>query len=255
MPKPQTCETHKLISTVAHLCRHLDRPVCSKDLKTYFSEHPDEIPQLKQRLGQLLIKAARPHRRGDNCLKKIGLIGNQAYYAVGVGNWAMSFATHKLHIRMQEVALWRLPETLTCLLGTKFETAARNALAGFVKEWSPADFPPLAEQVEEARALASPKFQLHPPTDLIGRKEARALLLKLLAKHDGKLRARHFNSDRPLAFLCWPQSSVFKEQPELTYSKSQIQAFTRWKSGFEGREKLYLSFYDPTILSPDNGKA
>jgi hypothetical protein len=134
-------------------------------------------------------------------------------------------------------------------MGTKFEAAARNALAGFVKEWSATDFPPLAEQVAEARRIASPKFQLHLPKDLIGRKEAKALLLKLVAKHDGKLRAQHFNPDRPLAFLCWPQSSIFKEQPELTYSKSQIQAFTSWKSGFEGREKLYLSFYDPTILA------
>jgi hypothetical protein len=255
MAKLQTFETGKLSSVVSLLCQKLGRPVCSKDLKAYFSKHPDEIPQLQQRLGQILIKAARPHRRGDNPLKKIGLIGNQAYYAVGVGNWAASINAHKVQLRIEKVVLWRLPETLTCLLGTKFEAAARNALAGFVKEWSATDFPPLAEQVAEARRIASPKFQLHLPKDLIGRKEAKALLLKLVAKHDGKLRAQHFNPDRPLAFLCWPQSSIFKEQPELTYSKSQIQAFTSWKSGFEGREKLYLSFYDPTILSPDNGKA
>jgi hypothetical protein len=150
---------------------------------------------------------------------------------------------------MQEVALWRLPETLQPFLGTKVEAAARNALAGFVKEWSHATLPALADQIEEARELAASSFRLHLPSDLIGRKEARALLLKLVGKHQGKLRSRHFNPNRPLVLLHWPQSQLFQQPAALAYSKEQINAFSCWKGGLEGRERLYLSFYDPLIMS------
>jgi hypothetical protein len=149
---------------------------------------------------------------------------------------------------MQEVALWRLPETIQPFLGTNSEAAARNALAGFVKEWGHTTLPALVQQVEEARVLASPSFRLHLSGDLIGRKEARALLLKLVGKYQGKLRSRHFNPNRPLALLRWPQSQLFKQPAALTYSKGQINAFSCWKGGLEGRDRLYLSFYDPTVL-------
>jgi len=198
----------------------------------------------------LLIKAARPYRRSTNPLHKIGLIGNQAYYAVGAGPWHTTLGQHGRLLRMQAVAAWRLSEHVAPLLGTRYEQAARNAMAGFVQEWSESahEYHPLADQVLQAKDMAASVFHLHKPDDLISRKEARRLLLKLVAKYDGKLRAKHFNPNRPLAFLCWPQSNLFKSPGALVYSRHQIEAFARWKAGFAGKERLYLSFYDLSIL-------
>lgn len=243
-------ETQKLISVVEFLCGLHARPVSTHDLKSFFRQHPDKIPQLHQRLGQLLIKAARPYRHGKNPLRKIGLIGNQTYYAVGAGNWVEVFERHKRLLRMQEVVSWRLPELAAALLDTDHEKAARNAMAGFIKEWSSVagEYQPMVEQINEAGAMAAAKFQNHSPDDLVDRKSARSLLLRLVASYDGKIRAKHFNPNRPLAMLRWPQSGLFKAIDDLVYSKAQIEAFARWKAGVEGRERLYLSFYDPTAL-------
>ena len=250
MVKPALCQARHLIAAVDHVCSQLSRPVCTTDLKAYFQHHPWKIPQLRQRIGQLLIKAARPYRRSTNPLHKIGLIGNQAYYAVGAGPWHTTLGQHGRLLRMQAVAAWRLPEHVAPLLGTRYEQAARNAMAGFVQEWSESahEYHPLADQVLQAKDMAASVFHLHKPDDLISRKEARRLLLKLVAKYDGKLRAKHFNPNRPLAFLCWPQSNLFKSPGALVYSRHQIEAFARWKAGFAGKERLYLSFYDLSIL-------
>jgi hypothetical protein len=250
MPEPHASEAKKLIAVIDLLCHQLERPASSNDLKSYFRSHPLAIPQLQQRPGQLLIKAARPYRRGTNPLQKIGLIGNQAYYAVGPGSWHKALEKHGRLQRMQAAAAWRLPEKAAPLLGTKHEQAARNALAGFALEWRKVahEHQPLADQILEATAMAASVFQLHAPDDLISRKEAQALLLKLVAKYDGRLRAKHFNLYRPLAFLRWPHSGLFTPSGALVYLRRQIKAFACWKAGLEGHERLYLSFYDPTIL-------
>lgn len=242
-----------LIGEVGILSQQLGRPVCSKDLLERWRDKPEQRPLLSQSVGQLLLKASRPNRRGNPILFQIGVIGYLAYYAADDSpRWFAALRQHEIVLRAKIHSQWAIPEQAAFLLCTEFDASARNALAGFVAEWGPiaADksivLPDrLHELLETARRESPGEFRGKCP-ELIGREEAKAVIAEEL-----EARNPFFTGDvnwkRHLATLCWPMSSLFTnsgywEQQVRLYCAARwpveedpMEAKARWLCGIYGK--------------------
>jgi hypothetical protein len=222
-----------LIEEVGFLTKKLGRPVCSKDLLERWRAMPEKRPLLSQAVGQLLLKASRPNRRGYPTLFQIGVIGYLAYYAADNSpGWISSLRQHEIVLSATAHVRWGIPEQAAFLLGTEFDASARNALAGFIAEWGPiagncsVTLPDrLLELLEIARRESPGSFSGQCP-ELIGREEARVVIAEEL-----KIRNPFFAGDvnwkRHLATLCWPMSSLFTQ---TGYCENQVRLYcaARW---------------------------
>lgn len=224
------CQKTKLIDAVKELSNELGRPVCSRDLKEYFFDHPEEQPLLRQCLGQQLLKATRTWKTGVSAIRQIGIIGKYNYYAsTDASAWKEKFNHYALKLSIQEELKLGMGEKAISLIDSPYEGFARNALAGFISEWTPAlknesiaetDF--FAEAMNEAQKYASKKFVRRGPKNLISRKQALRFLQTEACRRLGKYRSRHINYDRYLAPWHWPQNRVFQKTSKLLYAPEQL---------------------------------
>lgn len=217
IPAPyETTQKAILVEEVATLCRLLNRPVSSKDLTKRWKELPGNRPLFIQRTGQNLIKAARAVNGDNPVLHKIGVIGNLAFYAdEDSPYWRERFFLHEIAVRAKMHVTWGIPHQAAFLLGTEHDDIARNALWGFLVEWSVAKHEAvvpdgLRELVQVAEQYIASRFIPKCPT-LVSRAEAAALILSEIERRNPFFEGA-LNINRHLARLCWPQSTLFKEQ-------------------------------------------
>jgi hypothetical protein len=231
----------RLLADVVMLCGKLRRPVSSKDLLRYYRRFPESRPLLLQRLGQVLIKLARVRSGSSSArIQKIGIIGNLAFYAPD-NSEAMrsSFGLYSTQVALAEQCRFRLPDYAVRLIGTRFEGMARNALAGFVEEWSPAvaqckgcssvtldEMPGL---LATANNYATSKFIEVLPENLITRAEAACILREEYQRRSLGTETFSMNVGRHLVHLSWPQSRLFPPLPNLFWA-DQVKAYcaSRW---------------------------
>jgi len=220
----------QLVEDVEYLCGKLGRPVCSKDLLAHYREFPDEQPDKVQALGQQLIKATYARKRASPTLYKIGMVGSFAFYAANRdARWAEALRIHALKLRIAD------------------EPLARNAMRGFLDEYLPAVVDPglrgwkklssLRRLIKVAEQHASPVFARIEPMDLIGRKEARALMVREYIARNPEFDPAGHNFNRHLSVLRWPQVGLFPDRMELVYSKRQVLTYceARWPQSVEER--------------------
>jgi len=204
----------RLVAEVDALCRQLGRPVSAKDLAARWRSLPDRRPILLQGVGQLLLKASRPVKGDSPILRQVGMIGNLGFYAADEDPaWAESFRRHEIAVRAARHVKWAIPEHALYLLGTEHDALAKNALAGFVAEWSApvADttiaLPPrLHDLLDVAKQHAPGEFCGHCP-ELVSRGEASDILASQIARTAGLDDTGNLN--RHLARLSWPMCSLF----------------------------------------------
>ena len=110
-----------------------------RDLLHFFWEDPELRPLLFQRPGQLLFKISKQKKRFGLGIYPIGIISNLAFYAPARSQeWIAAFDTHRDIYELAEQCHLRMPEHTVRLIGTRFDAFAKNALAGFVREFEPA---------------------------------------------------------------------------------------------------------------------
>jgi hypothetical protein len=230
----------RLLADVEVLCAELKRPVCSHDLLRYYSRHPDSRPLLFQRLGQLLLKLARQRTYSRPRIRRVGIIRNLAFYVPNdEREWGVAFELHRSHIAITEQCRFRLPDYAMQLLGTRFDAMARNALAGYIEEWSPvidlwhgsndSILHKMRGLLATAKKYASPEFIRVAPETFIGREEAAATLRKEYGKRMPGINASAMSVGRHLVHLSWPQSRLFTPLPNLFWA-DQVKAYSasRW---------------------------
>ena len=218
-------EKLKLIGIVEHLVQKLGRPICSNDVRAFCREHPDAAPLYLQRMGQCLIKAARPMPEPIPYLKKVGVIGNRAYYALkSKPDLIESLQFHKDHLRAVMGASWQIPEHARNLLGTEWDFIGNQACAGFQSEFRRLArlVPVLSAQMERARLITCVKFTLSTNVELISRHEARNLITTKAISALGRERAAAINFSSALCEWKWPQSHLFPPLQNQAYSPTQI---------------------------------
>lgn len=225
-------ETMRLLPQIRSLCEQLDRPVCSADLAAHFAKSRDYQPLFLQCLGQVLIKTARA--RSEDAIYRVGLVGRFAHYAPDLSpHWAWKLRAHALEQAVERQLRINLPLYAEALWGTKFYPFARNALAGFKKEWEKKNAelgdtnPPLAENFERilraAKAQVAPHFVAAEPRSLVSRKCA----AKILRTEHGRLVASEsqLSLQRHLAALRWPQSDVFPRERPQSFAELQVRCY------------------------------
>lgn len=225
-------ETMRLIPQIMALCYQLDRPVCSADLAAHFAKSSEYQPLFLQRFGQVLIKTARA--RSQDAIYRIGIVGRFAYYAPDTApHWFAKLRAHDIEKRVERQLRINLPLHAEALLGTVLEPFARNALAGFRREWEGQNAhcgetnPALAQKFEAvlraARVQAVAKFIPQEPTSLISRNEAR----RILRTEHGRLvqSESHLSLQRHLALLRWPQSDLFSRGRPQCFADLQVRSY------------------------------
>jgi hypothetical protein len=231
---PAHSENQRLCELVLKLAVQLDRPICSLDLDAHFHTEPDSRPILTQRLGQLLIKAARPAVGPVPRLRRVGLFGNRAYYANDDPVWNVRFADFVNRGRLELFHELRFPDRVRYLMGSQYGGLASHALAGWVAETELLmarcpDHPlnsDLVRQREQARPLAALTFRLVAHDDLMDRVSARRLLRRLVEHRNPHRCGYKVNYNRYLAPLKWPQSALYPAADgRLDYSRRQLQAY------------------------------
>ncbi len=205
-------------------------------------------PVLTQRLGQLLLKAARPAKTGVPRLRQIGLHGNHAYYAPDSSQaWETCFADYR---NQEELVLFhqlRFLERVRYLIGGPHDELARHSIAGWIAE---ADFlmgrcpthplgSILIEQRNRVRHMAAASFTRFTPSDLVPRSVALSLLQRSIFGSAAHRQGFQINYSRYLSALRWPQSHLYPSLQVLKYSHRQLQAFigSRWPQMHENEEE------------------
>jgi len=233
----------RLVQEVDRLCRLLKRPVSSRDLARVWAAEPDRRPLLLQRPGQILLKAARPCE-GAPGLRKVGIIGNLAFYATDDDPvWDRAFYLHSIHLRMKMHVKWGVPQQAMYLLGTEHESIAQNALSGFMAEWSPVMRDSDAQQIAVKTAFVrlldvarkqnpSPFMGTCPPlADSVSAE-------KLIHAACSAYREDEFtrlNVNRHLARLSWPKVKLFQENG---FWLNQVIAHCRAQWPFEDHDPI-----------------
>lgn len=235
-----SAQKRRLLAEVERLCVMLDRPVCSKDLARAFCAEPDRQPILRQALGQVLIKAARPVLAPARSLHRVGILGNVAFYAPDEDPaWSVKLQQHFVCLQVSRAEKEQLPARASALFGTPFEGIARNALAGFMQEWSMlkgaaapdrVSLEKLDRLLRHAAVEASPKFVACVPFDLVRREQAASMLRREYATRNHAVAAERQNVNRHLARLKWPQSQLFQQTPAGEFSVLQVRCYAaeRW---------------------------
>jgi hypothetical protein len=233
-------QTIKLIGLVHQLCDQLHRPVSSRDLLYFFRNDPTVRPLLFQRPGQLLFKLSRQKKRFGVGIHHVGIISNLAFYSPTSGrHWIEAFEAHRDLYQLGEQCHLRMPEHTLCLLGTRFDAFARNALAGFILEFEPVyerqrktnseivtDFSGLLAM---AKQHAAESFVLTPPEKLITRAAAGRILAEEYARRLQIDSPVTMSTGRHLVHLKWPQASFLGEATQLFWEE-QVYAYcaSRW---------------------------
>ncbi len=229
----------RLIESVRVLSEELARPVCSQDLQIYFARRPELRPDLLKRLGQQLLAAARNSVLSVPRVHQIGLIGNRAFYAASPDpRWERQLDDYR-----QELALRTLEDSRIAdyLLSHPDDTLCVEATIGLAAEV--AHILSRHSQPDQARLqflgliddlrpfnerLFRPRI-VHPD---LSRREASDRLTRLVAaRRDG----RKLSTNRYLARLRWPQTSLFETPagPRLYWSR-QIDLYVdaKWPDDF-----------------------
>jgi hypothetical protein len=241
-------ENRKLCDLVSALAMELGRPVCSIDLDRHFAAHPESRPLLTQRLGQLLLKAARPARTGISCIRQVGLYANHGYYAPDTSRiWDVRLAEFRNHEELILFHRLRFFARIRYLIGGSYDALARHALAGWMAE---VDFlmgrcpshpscAILIQQRDQIRPLAASSFARVVPSDLISRSVALSLLQRSIFENAAHRQGFKINYSRYLSQLKWPQSHLFPSMQVLKYSRRQLEAFivSRWPRVHENEEE------------------
>jgi hypothetical protein len=231
----------RLLADIVMLCGKLKRPVSSKDLLRYYRQFPDSRPLLLQRLGQVLFKMARVRSKTFSArIQKIGIIGNLAFYAPDYTEEMRSaFALYSTQVALAEQCRYRLPDYAVRLIGTRFEGMARNALAGFVEDWSPlvaqcngfssATLDEMHGLLATSRKYAASEFIRVVPENLISRADAAGILREEYQRRSHGTDTSTMNVGRHLVHLSWPQSRLFPPLPNLFWA-DQVKAYcaSRW---------------------------
>lgn len=222
------------------LCHQLDRPVCSADLAADFAKSTEYQPLFLQRLGQVLIKTARA--RSQDAIYRIGIVGRFAYYAPDTApHWFAKLRAHDVEKGVERQLRINLPLHSEALLGTVLEPFARNALAGFRREWETKNAhcgqtkSALAQRFDPvlraARAQATAKFVAGEPTTLVPRKRARHILR---TEHGRLVQSEsHLSLQRHLALLRWPQSDLFSRERPQCFADLQVRCYCLAKWPFD----------------------
>ena len=229
-------QKRRLLAEVERLCSVLDRPVCSKDLAQVFRTEPHRQPILLQALGQLLLKAARPLPAPARYLRRVGILGNVAFYAPDEDpSWWARLKLHFVKLRVNRAMKEQFPRRASILFGTPFEEIARNSLAGFLLEWESTlgeadicdrvSLHGLETLLAQAKIAASRQFLAHAPADFVGREHAANLLRHEYGKRNKGVSAERQNVNRHLSRLKWPQSQLFKGIEVGRFSRLQIRSY------------------------------
>jgi len=248
----------RLVAEVDALCRQLGRPVSSKDLAARWRECPERRPLLTQGIGQLLIKAARPVKGDNPVLWQVGTIGNLGFYATKVNKSLVELLRqHDIAIRAARHVKWAIPEHALYLLGTEHDSLAKNALSGFVAEWSGTasdptiNLPPrLHELLDVARNHTPREYSGHCP-ELIGRHEASGILAAKIARTTGQDNTGNLN--RHLARLAWPMCSLFSE---VGFWEFQVRQYcsAKWPDAYDdaitGKAASFCAIYGTFPVDP-----
>ncbi|MGC1481388.1 MAG: hypothetical protein WA771_12845 [Chthoniobacterales bacterium] len=233
-------ESAEIRADVYRLCKRLGRPVSSKDLLRHYRSRPDSRPLVMQRLGQVLFKLSRRPGRTDMPLARIGVIGNLAFYAPQNSKiWRSAFRAHEIFYGISEQCLFRMPEHASRLLGTRFDSLAQNALAGFVQEWQepferhlPPD-PTIENDFRSLLGMAAKNaviaFIPVRPRSMVCRAEADAILREEYGIRMPMTSADAMSTGRHLVHLAWPQSSLFL-RADCEYWEDQVRTYcaSRW---------------------------
>ena len=256
-------ENRKLYDLVSALAQELKRPISSKDVDRHFEVHPASRPILTQRLGQLLIKAARPAKTGIPRIRQVGLHAYHAYYAPdSTPIWDVRFAEFKNYEELGLFHRLRFHEKVQYLLNGPHDALARHSLAGWLTE---ADLlmgrcpvhplnAALIQQRDQVRHLAARSFTPVIPSDLLPRSTALSLLRRSIVEHADHRLAFKINYSRYLSALKWPQSHLYPQLQVLKYSARQLQAFlvSRWPQEHENEEESYALRWALRYPSPDH---
>jgi hypothetical protein len=235
-----------LVRAVRRLTEQLKRPVCTKDLKAHWNQHPGDRPELLQRTGQTLIKAARPV--SQDRLYRIGLIGNLAYYAADNDPfWKRRLAAHEADLAIENTIKDPFPNHMSALRGGPHEALALNAVAGWAVEME--RYLKHASETFSAGVIQNvlnfglpnelPAWAGISPSDLIGKEAAIQLLTGELSRRAPfKLELRQ-NWYRYLSPWRWPQSILFQRPDGApVYSRRQLTllAMSLWPEAGEDGE-------------------
>ncbi len=244
-------EKSQLLREVRVLAEHLKRPVSSRDLAQRWKKFPVSRPLLCQAPGQLLIKASREFN-GCERVFRVGIYNNLVFYAPDEDPaWQKAFDLHTIQERMRQHVRRGIPQQALYLVGTNQERYGLNAIAGFLKEWGPVMDTEEVQQIaietgfikmmDLARSETVPPWVGRIPKLTNRAKAARIILCAVADTRDGD--AKHFNVNRHLAEVAWPQTPLFTEKG---YWLAQVAAYVDWKwssddsDPFEARA-LYLS--------------
>lgn len=235
-------EKEKLLNLVTLVANELQRPVCAYDIRRHLKSLPQEQPLLLQALGQQLFKAARPE--GTRRLHRMGLIGNQAFYAATDEScWRPWFHSYSATLALRRELKIEFPKQAQNLLSTTHEPLARNALAGWVLEvfrlkaqrpqLSFSQQQALHQLIALAKANKADQFAAIEPSDLISGKEAKEIILQEMhTRVPWRLEYPETrpNLNRYLAGYAWPQIGLFARRETKLYWSKQIQAAcaARW---------------------------
>lgn len=251
-PKEYThAEKRRLVRVVGALCARLGRPVSAADLKGWFARHATDRPELAQRLGQQLLKAARPRPAPLPRLWRTGVHGSLAYYCAQEdldGRWAEAFERYVLEERLAAAAKENFVEAVGILLGTEeYGGRAAHALAGWLAEAeelagrcaqvgvTSADLESLRGEIAAARPHAVASFTPRPPADLIGRAAADGLLRVEFARRGFEVDGARLSTGRLFSLLRrWPAPGRDKEETEQPggpafYSRAQVLHLCAWR--------------------------
>jgi hypothetical protein len=243
-------ENRKLYDLVSTLAQELKRPISSKDVDRHFEVYPASRPILTQRLGQLLIKAARPAKTGIPRIRQVGLHAYHAYYAPdSTPIWDVRFAEFRSREDLTLFYQLRFLEKVRYLVGGPHDALVCHSLAGWLVEaellMGRCPTHPLSaaliQQRDQVQPLAAGSFTTVIPADLLPRSTASSLLQRSMVEHASYRRTIKINHSRYLSVLKWPQSHLYPSLPALMYSDRQLQAFlvSRWPRDNENEEEAY----------------
>lgn len=170
MARHQRGQALRLVKAVRHLSWLLERPICNRDLETYFKEHPEARPELKKRLGQLLIAISLPSKIHVARIQSIGVLAARAYYSPDSDpKWAQAFALMRREHRRRTERWDLIYEGALYLCSIPHHAAfAKNALAGWWQEYGEIIDCPEAYPIDEK---AGPHVY-QEPTDWVSRQQA-----------------------------------------------------------------------------------
>lgn len=260
-PKIRQTEKRRLVESVDFLSRSLGRPVCSKDLIVFWGERPEMRPILLQAVGQTLIKATRKAPDGWGRVRKIGIIGNLAYYAMDAGlAWRRALDGHRARLGLQKAIREEMPVLAQNLLDTPFADVARNALAGWHQEWvlGSQKFPQLAKaftlRLSPLAGIAEEHMaSKHLPVPLgnpITRREAEVLLRSEYSRRLEWVDGERLSPNKHLVRLKHPRSALL---PTLGFFEAEVRLYcqARWPIGEDDQTEARSLF---AVLSYGSSK-